>query len=246
LVWCTITGFGSESSRVGYDLVVQAESGWMSITGAPDGDPMRVGVALVDVMAGKDAAIAILAALIGRDSMSAKERRIHISLLASATAALINVAQNTLVTGRDAKRWGNQHPNLVPYQLFFAEDAPVIIAVGNDSQWIAFARAAGLDDLANDPELATNAGRLENRERLIAAVAQRVSKESASSLIARLDRAGVPCGRVKTVLEALREVDASPVSGIAPSVPGNVRLDPPRLDEHGSDIRRHRWDAFTR
>ncbi len=246
LIWCTITGFGADSSRVGYDLVVQAESGWMSITGEPDGDPMRVGVALADVMAGKDAAIAILAALVGRDSMSDAERRIHISLLASATASLINVAQNSLVSGRDAKRWGNEHPNLVPYQLFYAEDEPVIIAVGNDAQWIAFARAAGFDDLANDAELATNAGRLANRKRLIETVQGRVSKMSASTLLSKLDAAGVPCGRVKTVLQALEEVDASAITGIAPSVPGDVRLDPPRLDEHGSDIRRNHWRAFTK
>ncbi|MGH9421935.1 MAG: CaiB/BaiF CoA transferase family protein, partial [Thermoanaerobaculia bacterium] len=118
LIWCTITGFGKESSRVGYDLVVQAESGWMAITGDPEGDPMRVGVALADIIAGKDATIAILAALVRR-SMSDRpipitERRIHVSLAASARAALINVAQNALVTGSDAKRWGNQHPNLVP------------------------------------------------------------------------------------------------------------------------------------
>src|SRR4029078_10450491 len=137
LVWCTITGFGEKSSRPGYDLVVQAESGWMSITGEPDGDPMRVGVALADVMAGKDSAIAILAALVGRDLLAVSERHIHISLLGSATAALINVAQNSLVTGHDARRWGNQHPNLVPYQLFPTADRPMILAVGNDSQWIA-------------------------------------------------------------------------------------------------------------
>src|SRR3712207_6710601 len=106
LVWCTISGFGPASSRPGYDFVVQAESGWMAITGAPDGDPMKVGVALADVVAGKDAAIAVLGALLGR-ATTGRGRRLHVSLAASATAALVNVAQNALVTGRDARRWGN-------------------------------------------------------------------------------------------------------------------------------------------
>jgi crotonobetainyl-CoA:carnitine CoA-transferase CaiB-like acyl-CoA transferase len=245
LIWCTITGFGANSSRVGYDLVVQAESGWMAITGEPGGDPMKIGVALADVMAGKDATIAILAALVGRDSLSAAERRIHISLIASATASLVNVAQNSLVSGSDAKRWGNQHPNLVPYQLFHAKDHAVIIAVGNDSQWKSCARAIGLDDLADDPSLATNAGRLANRDRIIDAIEARLSQDNADAWISKLDGAGVPCGRVKSVLEALGEVEASRLTGVAPSVPGNVRLSPPRLDENGAEIRSHLWSAFT-
>ena len=243
-IWCTITGFGESSSRVGYDLVVQAESGWMSITGQPEGDPMKVGIALADIIAGKDATIAILAALAARDSLSDDERRIHISLAASATAALINVAQNALITGRDAKRWGNQHPNLVPYQLFHAADRPMIVAVGNDSQWKACARALELADLGNDESVATNAGRLKNRDGLVSAVADRIRLKPASDWIAILDRAGVPCGVVKSVLEALHDVSASPLTGIAPSVPGAVRLPPPRLDEHGDEIRSKGWGVF--
>src|SRR5205823_7357346 len=127
LVWCTISGFGPGSRRPGYDFVVQAESGWMAITGEPDGDPMKAGVALADVLAGKDAAIAILAALVQRFRTGAG-KRIHISLLDSARAALVNVAQNTLVSGRDAKRWGNAHPNLVPYRMFKAADQPIVVA----------------------------------------------------------------------------------------------------------------------
>ena len=244
-IWCTITGFGESSSRVGYDLVVQAESGWMSITGDPAGDPMKIGVALADIIAGKDATIAILAALAGRDSLSDAERRIHISLAASATAALINVAQNAIITGRDAKRWGNQHPNLVPYQLFHAADRPMIIAVGNDSQWKACARALELTDLADDESVASNAGRLQQRDRIISAVAEKLRSKPVSDWITVLDRAGVPCGVVKSVLEALRDVSASPLTGIAPSVPGTVRLPPPRLDEHGDEIRSKGWKAFV-
>lgn len=250
LIWCTITGFGATSDRAGYDLVVQAESGWMAITGDPEGDPMRVGVALADIIAGKDAAIAILAALASRSAperraLSPAARRIHISLAHSATAALINVAQNSLVTGQDAKRWGNQHPNLVPYQLFHAADRPMIIAVGTDAQWSACADTLGLRDLAADATLASNAGRLGARRRIIYAIAERLRERTAAEWISLLDSKAVPCGVVNTVIEALSTVDASPLTGIAPSVPGSVRLPPPMLDEHGSAIRRNGWRVFA-
>lgn len=249
LVWCTITGFGPQSKRAGYDLVVQAESGWMAITGEPDGEPMRVGVALADIIAGKDAAIAILATLAARsvgggESPSADKRRIHISLAHSATAALINVAQNSLVTGNDAKRWGNQHPNLVPYQLFQAADRSLIIAVGSDGQWNACAKALGLSDLANDSSLATNAGRLAARQRVIDEMSKRVVERDAKEWISLLDAAGVPCGLVNSVLEALSTLDTSPLTGISPSIPGTVRFPPPRLDEHGETIRAKGWGVF--
>jgi crotonobetainyl-CoA:carnitine CoA-transferase CaiB-like acyl-CoA transferase len=248
LIWCTITGFGEESDRAGYDLVIQAECGWMSITGDPDGDPMKVGVALADVIAGKDAAIAMLAALARRALSSgpvpAEERRIYISLAASAVASLVNVAQNTLVTGQDAKRWGNQHPNLVPYQLFHAADRPVVIGVGSDLQWKTFSNAIGLANLAADESLDTNAGRLAQRDRVVAAIAEELSRRTASEVITVLDSAGVPCGVVKMVREALSDVSASAVTGVAPSVPGTVRMAPPMLDEHGAEIRERGWDTF--
>ena len=244
LIWCTITGFGASSARVGYDLVVQAESGWMSITGEADGDPMRAGVALADILAGKDATIAILAALAARDSLNGAQRRIHVSLASSATAALINVAQNSLVTGKDATRWGNQHPNLVPYQLFHAADRPMIVAVGSDAQWKSCAFAFGLEDLANDESIATNAGRLANRDRIVSAVSDRIRTRNAEDWIRILGEAGVPCGIVRSVLEALKDVDASALTGIAPSVPGRVRFPPPRLDEHGAEIRSRGWSVF--
>ncbi|MEO5588943.1 MAG: CoA transferase [Gemmatimonadaceae bacterium] len=248
LVWCTISGFGASSSRVGYDLVVQAESGWMSITGDPAGEPMRAGVALADTLAGKDAAISILAVLAARNSasrpLSAQQRHIEISLQRSATAGLINVAQNSLVSGDDATRWGNQHPNLVPYQLFQAEDRPLIIAVGTDAQWKACATALELNDLAPDDSLASNAGRLAHRERVISIVGERVRLRTARDWVVRLDAAGVPCGLVRTVLEALADVSATPETGIEPSVPGAVRLPPPLLDEHREAILSQGWNAF--
>ena len=249
LIWCTVTGFGETSTRVGYDLVVQAESGWMSITGEPAGDPMKVGVALADIIAGKDTAIAILAALVRRftstNPIPAADRRIHISLAHSARAALINVAQNALVTGSDAKRWGNQHPNLVPYQLFHASDRPMIVAVGTDSQWKACAHSLALTNLASDASVASNAGRLAHRHRIVSAVADRLRERTADEWIELLSKAGVPCGVVKTVLESLAEVDASSLTGIAPSVPGSVRLPPPNLNEHGDEIRARGWAAFS-
>ena len=248
LIWCTISGFGPSSSRPGYDFVVQAECGWMAITGPRDGPPMKVGVALADVVAGKDAAIAILAAVAERaaGSLSPDKRRIQISLADSARSALVNVAQNVLVSGSDAQRWGNAHPNLVPYQLFEAADRPFVIAVGSDGQWRACVRALGLNDLAGDEELETNAGRVRNRERVVAALTERVQEMGAQHWIDRLQSVSVACGLVRTVAEVLEGTDASPRTGVPPSVPGSVRFPPPKLDEHGESIRTLGWRAFQR
>ena len=244
LVWCTIGGFRDGSRRPGYDFVVQAESGWMSITGEPDGEPMKHGIALVDVIAGKDAAIAILAALVER-GRSGTGRRVHVSLAASAEAALLNVAQNTLVSGRAPVRWGNAHANLVPYQLFRASDRPIVIAVGNDSQWRACTEALELPELASDAALTTNAGRLAQRAHVVSNIASRVASASAAHWIGRLETAGVPCGIVRTVPEVLAELPASARSGLPPSVPGAVRLPPPRLGEHTELLRTEGWNAFA-
>ncbi|WP_411279568.1 CaiB/BaiF CoA transferase family protein [Gemmatimonas sp.] len=249
LIWCTISGFGPDSARPGYDFVIQAESGWMAITGEPVGDPMKTGVALVDLMAGKDAAISILGALAGRERLStAADRRIHVTLRASALAALANVAQNTLVSSRDALRWGNAHANLVPYQLFAAADRPFVLAVGADPQWPLAARAFGLNDLADDPSLATNAGRVAQRDRVVTAIRAAVAARSAAQWIAALEQAGVPCGIVRGVQEVLQQAErdghASARTGIAPQGHGRVRYLPPHLDEHGVLIRNHHWSAF--
>jgi crotonobetainyl-CoA:carnitine CoA-transferase CaiB-like acyl-CoA transferase len=243
LIWCTITGFGPDSERPGYDYVVQAERGWMAITGERDGSPMKSGVALADVIAGKDATIAILGALVAR-ATSGMGRHLSISLARSAAAALINVAQNALVTGREASRWGNAHANLVPYQLFDAADRPIVIAVGSDTQWTACVRALDLSALAADAALSTNAGRLAQRERVVKEMAARVRQQPAAEWARRLDAAGVPNGLVKSVLETLREEPASALTGVAPSVPGSIRLPPPRLDEHGGLVRAEGWRAF--
>ena len=245
LIWCTITGFGAESDRPGYDFVVQAESGWMAITGEPGGAPMKVGVALADVIAGKDAAIAILATLTARHrAQDALSRHLVLSLAHSAAAALVNVAQNALVSGHEAARWGNAHPNLVPYQLFDALDRPIVIAVGTDAQFIACVRAISLEELASDDRYRTNAGRLAHRGVVVGAIRERVRLQPAAVWLSALDAAGVPCGVVKPVLEALREVEASPLTGVAPMAPGVVRRPPPLLDEHGATVRAHGWAAF--
>jgi crotonobetainyl-CoA:carnitine CoA-transferase CaiB-like acyl-CoA transferase len=217
----------------------------MSITGVPEGEPMKHGVALADVLAGKDAAIAILAALVDR-GRTGLGRRIHVALSTSAEAALVNVAQNTLVSGREPVRWGNAHANLVPYQLFHASDRPMIVAVGSDGQWRACAGALELRELADDPVLATNAGRLSQRVRVVEAIASRLLLRPASHWIMRLDSVGVPCGLVRSVPEVLADRNASPLTGMPPSVPGSVRLPPPKLGEHSALVRAEGWKAFAR
>ncbi|HEU4993942.1 MAG TPA: CoA transferase [Gemmatimonadaceae bacterium] len=245
LIWCTITGFGAASRRPGYDFVVQAESGWMSITGEPAGEPMKAGVALADVIAGKDAAVAILAALAGRERRHPIERRLVISLIDSARAALVNVAQNALVSGANARRWGNAHANLTPYQLFQASDRAIVIAVGSDDQWMSCVRALGLSDLERDARLATNSGRLANRDVIVHAFADRLRQRSAAEWMSLLHAARVPCGIIKSVLEAIGDAgDVSAITGMPSSVRGTPRLPPPELDEHGAAIRRNGWNAF--
>lgn len=248
LVWCSISGFGPDSTRPGYDFVTQAESGWMSITGEPGGAPMKVGVALADVIAGKDAAAAILGRILERNEgpLPVSRRRIQISLMTSAVAALVNIAQAALVSGAEPTRWGNAHPSLVPYQIFAASDRPFVIAVGSDPQWERCARALGIPGLAGDTELAHNSGRVRNREKVVSAIAAAVSADTADHWVKTLMSAGVPCGEVKTVAEALKDVDASPLTGVASAVDGSVRLPPPRLDEHGAELRELGWRVFKR
>jgi crotonobetainyl-CoA:carnitine CoA-transferase CaiB-like acyl-CoA transferase len=248
LIWCTISGFGPGNPRPGYDFVVQAECGWMSVTGERDGEPMKAGIALADIMAGKDAAIAILGALLQRERSSevlpVETRLLHISLKQSATAALINVAHNTLVSGNDARRWGNGHPNLVPYQLFATADARMVLAVGNDAQWKAACRALQLEELGADVALDTNSGRLAQRDRVVTTIANRLAENVASYWLGALQQVGVPCGIVKSVKEALASVPASASTGVSPAIPGTVRRRPPRLDEHGEAVRKGGWSVF--
>jgi crotonobetainyl-CoA:carnitine CoA-transferase CaiB-like acyl-CoA transferase len=248
LIWCTISGFGPDNPRPGYDFVTQAEGGWMAITGEPDGEPLKVGVALSDIVAGKDAAIAILARLAGLSrgvsNTKASNGRIHISLMDSARAALVNVAQNAIDSGKEPKRWGNAHPNIVPYQAFHAADQPIVIAVGSDSQWAACVRVLGLADLAGDRSLDRNPGRLAARERVASRIEAAVRTKPAAHWMELLGKAGVPSGIVKTVLQALEDTSGSPTMGMPSSIGGAWRTAPPHLDEHGPAIRAKGWAVF--
>jgi crotonobetainyl-CoA:carnitine CoA-transferase CaiB-like acyl-CoA transferase len=245
LIWCRITGFGATSGRPGYDAVIQAESGWMAITGETHGEPMKMGVALADVCAGKDAAIAILACLASRGGRGdAGDRLITIALAHSATAALVNVAQNALVTGQEPARWGNAHPNLAPYQVFATADRPIVLAVGNDAQWQACCRALDRPDLAADVRYRLNAGRVEGRVDLVRTLGDTLSGRRAAEWLGLLGDHGVPVGIVRRVSEALADVVADVRTGIAPAAPGSVRLPPPRLDQHGAEVRAKGWRVF--
>lgn len=241
LIWCSIRGYPGNHDRPGYDFAVQAESGWMSITGEPDGRPMRTAVAFVDILAGKDAAIAILAALIGRRNASAADRHLSVTLAGSAVAALANVAQNALVTGAEAARWGNAHANLVPYQVFETADRPMVVAVGSDAQWRSLCAVLEAPDLLSEDFWRTNAGRVVDRARCVAAVQTKLLKYPAAEWKRQCEGAGVPVGMIRSVLEALAEVDTSPVTGVASSVGGVIRRPPPQLGEHTAEIRRSLW-----
>lgn len=159
----------------------------------------------------------------------------------------MNVAQNVLVAGTESRRWGNAHANLVPYELFQAGDRAIVIAVGTDEQWRALARVLGLEDLGDDPALAHNAGRVARRDEVVRRVSAAVAQRPAADLRQALAAAGVPCGLVRTVTEAIAEATGgSPLSGMPSSVGGRPRLPPPRLDEHGATVRGLGWSAFDR
>src|SRR5918998_2706281 len=193
VVYCSITGFGSRREppgRPGYDFVAQAETGLMSITGPEDGPPYKVGVALVDVLAGLHAAAAILAGLHGGEGA-----RVEVPLLDSGLAGLVNVAQNALVTGREPERHGNAHPNIVPYQDFETATGRIAVAAGNDGLFRSLCRVLGIDELAEDERFATNAGRVENRRELIPLLQERLRQRPAEEWVEALDAAGASGGR---------------------------------------------------
>ena len=192
----------------------------MSVTGEPDGRPTKMAVAVIDVLAGKDAAIAILAGLAGRRQQPPQDRHLVITLGGSALAALVNVAQNALVSGREAARWGNAHANLVPYQLFETADRPMVIAVGSDAQWRALTGVLGDESLQADETLGTNAGRVTQRSRCVDAVQRVLRSGTAANWTSMCERVGVPVGQVRSVLEALAGSGASPLTGVPSSVGG--------------------------
>jgi crotonobetainyl-CoA:carnitine CoA-transferase CaiB-like acyl-CoA transferase len=251
VVYCSITGFGSEREprgRPGYDFVAQAESGLMSITGPEEGPPYKVGVALVDVLAGLHAAAAVLAALHGGEGA-----RIEVPLLDSGLAGLVNVAQNALVTGTDPERHGNAHPNIVPYQDFETSSGRIAVAAANDGLFRALCSVMGLDSLPEDGRFATNAGRVEHRGELIPLLEERFRERAAEDWLAELEAAGVPSGKVRSVPDALaaaaaagrpatvtvRHPTAGPLDLVGSPIWGATRTEttpPPLLGEHTAEI----------
>ena len=206
LVYCLISGYGRtgpNADRAGYDFVIQAETGLMSVTGFPDGSPTKVGVAVSDLFAGMYASQAILAALLGRQR-TGRGTFLDVALFDCQLAALANVASNVLATGVRPKRYGNAHPNVVPYELFEASDGSVVFAIGNDRQFRTFCNAV-LDapEIANDPDFKTNVLRVANRGRLRTLLADRIAKETRAHWQERMDAENLPCGEVYSVDEAL-------------------------------------------
>jgi crotonobetainyl-CoA:carnitine CoA-transferase CaiB-like acyl-CoA transferase len=262
LVHLSITGYGLASpdpARPGYDFVIQAESGLMSITGAPDADggqPTKVGVAISDVLAGLNGAVAILAALLARgavpESGAAAGQRIDLSLLGSALAGLVNQAQNAFA-GDVPGRLGNAHPNIVPYQAFETLDGALAVAVGSERQWPRFCRALGLPALADDPDFASNGSRVANRADLVPTLAARFAERTTAEWLAVLDAADVPAGPINDIGQAFaspwaagRTVDLEhprlgPIRQVVPPfdlsrTPATVRTPPPLLGEQTDEI----------
>ena len=213
VVYCAISGFGDRGpeERPGYDFVVQAESGLMSVPGEPGGEPMKVGVAVVDVLAGLNAALAIAAALRRRDRTGDGEL-IEISLLDTAFAALVNVAENALVTGEEPVRYGNAHPSIVPYQPFRAADGFVAVAAANDGLYRRLCDAIGRPELAADERYATNEARVRNRESLVAELEAVFAGRPTEEWVELLLASGVPAGKIRGVGEAFRSARGAGVS----------------------------------
>ena len=204
LIVCSISGYGRGhelEERPGYDFIIQAESGFMSITGASDGEPMRLGVAFIDLISGMNAVQAILAALYMRER-TGEGQWLDISLTDSAMFMLANVASGYLNTGKDPARYGNAHPSIVPYQLFGCADGRLAVAVGNDEQFRRFCKVIGLPELAADPRFTANRGRTESREILLPLLQRQMERLSLPTLLAELRAAGVPAGEVRTVRQA--------------------------------------------
>jgi formyl-CoA transferase len=205
LVWCSITGFGQtgpDKDRGGYDFLIQGLSGLMSVTGQDDGPPTKVGVPIADLTTGLYAAISILAALRHRDA-TGEGQRIDLALLDATLAVMSNQAANWLNGGNPPRRLGNQHPNIVPYQVFMCADGEVLVATANDRQWGKLARVLGLDELADDPRFSTMSGRSANKDELLLALEPAIRAWKGAELVAALNDAGVPSGRANTVPEAL-------------------------------------------
>ena len=201
LVYCSITGFGQTgpyANRAGYDFMIQGMAGVMSITGEPNGEPMKMGVAFSDVFAGLHAMIGIQAALYAREK-SGKGQHIDISLLDSQVAVLANQAMNYLVSGKVPKRLGNEHPNIVPYQTFETSDGHIIMAVGNDRQYAEFCRIIGAPHLAAEDTYKTNRGRVEHRAELVPALRPYLKTRTTAEWVSAFEADAVPCGPINSI-----------------------------------------------
>jgi crotonobetainyl-CoA:carnitine CoA-transferase CaiB-like acyl-CoA transferase len=203
LVWCSLTGFGADGGAAlpGYDLLVQAVGGLMSITGEADGPPIKVGVAVVDVITGLYAAVAILAALIER-GRSGRGQRADISLLGSLLAGLVNQSSAFAAAGEVPARMGNRHPSITPYESYAVADGEIVVAVGNDRQFGALCRILGASRLALDPRFATNPDRVAHRDQLDRTLRPLFLTRSRAAMAAELNAAGVPAGAVNDVGDA--------------------------------------------
>ncbi|MEM1113523.1 MAG: CaiB/BaiF CoA-transferase family protein [Pseudomonadota bacterium] len=211
LIYCSITGFGQTGplrDRPGYDFLVQAMGGLMSVTGQPDGEagagPQKVGVALTDIMTGLYATIGILAALAEREK-SGLGQQVDLALLDVTAATLANQASNFLVGGQNPSRLGNAHPNIVPYQSFVCADGHLIVAVGNDAQFARYVSAIGRAELADDERFATNAARVANRDSLVPLLQGEMLRRGKDEWLAALEAAGVPAGPINSVAEVFAE-----------------------------------------
>lgn len=239
LVYASITGFGQDgpyASLPGYDFMVQGMGGIMDMTGEPDGEPTKVGVAIVDIVTGIYATVAVLAALRRRDA-TGEGAYLDLALLDTTVALLQNHALNHLVGGMDPHRVGNAHINIVPYQVVPASDGHVIVAVGNDAQFRHFCAAIGLDDLVDDPRFATNGDRVRHRDILVPVLTARTAIFTRADLSARLHAAGVPVGPIQSVADVFRDPQvlarglrldlpsARAAGGTIPSVPCPIVID---------------------
>lgn len=248
LIYASVTGFGRDggASLPGYDFLIQAVGGLMSVTGPADGEPTKVGVALVDVLAGQNLTIGVLAALAAR-ARSGRGQRVDVALLGTLLAALANQATAHLNAGVTPGRLGNRHPSITPYETLRAKDRAIAVAVGNDAQFARFSAAIGLP---SRPEYATNAQRVAHREHLIAEIETLLATADAHEWIFKLTDAGIACGLINTVDEGFalaRSLGLEPVvdqGGIRTpaspiglsGAPVSYRMPPPRLGEHNNEI----------
>ena len=261
LIYCSITGFGQTGPyqhRAGYDFILQGMGGFMSITGEadhlPGGGPQKAGVAIVDLFTGMYASSAILAAVIHRDR-SGEGQYIDMALLDTQVAMLANISSNYLCSGVSPHRWGNAHPNVVPYQTFQTSDSWIIVAVGNDGQFRHFVKAGDRELLADDPRFATNPARIEYRDALIPLLAAMVKEKTKVEWISLLESVGVPCGPINNLQEVFENEQVvargiqlnvpHPTAGSMKLVaspmrlsktPVTVRMPPPLLGEHTEEI----------